>query len=87
MNNKVNLTGWGIVDAERVMSCGDKDHILCTSSFAKPLIDAKAEPDLHHIGEYIKKDRRLDIYNYYGDDFGNVQSPGEGRVTREQNTK
>jgi class 3 adenylate cyclase len=80
VNNKVNLTGWGIVDAERVMSCGGKDHILCTASFAKPLIDTKAEPNLHHIGEYVKKERKLDVYNYYGRDFGNVESPGEGRI-------
>jgi class 3 adenylate cyclase len=75
VNNKMNLAGWGIVDAERVMSCGDKDHILCTGAFARPLIDAKDEPNLHNVGDYVKKGRRLEVYNYYSDEFGNSDAP------------
>ena len=75
VNSKLNLAGWGIVDAERVMSCGDKNHILCTGAFARPLIDAKDEPNLHLIGEYSKKGRRLEVYNYYSDNFGNPETP------------
>ena len=87
VNNKPNLAGWGIVDAERAMSCGGKNHILCTGSFAHPYIDSKAEPNLKSIGKYIKKDRELDLFNYYSDTFGNPETPTRPETTPKINNK
>ena len=45
-NGFMNLCGWGVIDAERVMSLGGKNHILCERSFAKSLLDDKDDPNL-----------------------------------------
>jgi len=74
-NNRMNLAGWGIIDAERAMSCGDKNHILCTREFAKPLIDETGEKNLHDIGSYKIKGRNLQLFNYFSGTFGNETSP------------
>src|SRR5258708_7367446 len=75
LNDHLNLVGWGIIDAERAMSGGGKNHILCTSEFAKQCLDMKADPDLHDIGEFVVKDRRLHLYNYFSDKFGEKGLP------------
>lgn len=77
LNKKLNLCGWGIVDAERTMSLGDKSHILCEASFAKSVGDSKKNPDLHKIKIFkVKHGRELTIYNYYSDGwFGNSEKP------------
>ncbi len=80
VNSRVNLVGWGLVDAERVMTCGSKGHILCTSAFARPLIDSTDEPNLHFIGQYSIRGRKLEVYNYYSDSFGNPYSPPEVKM-------
>ena len=64
INTRLNLTGWGIIDAARAMSCGDKNHILCARAFAEPFGQAKAEPGLHSLGTYEVKGRTLDLLNY-----------------------
>jgi class 3 adenylate cyclase len=74
-NDDINLAGWGIVDAQRVMSCGDRNHILCTNWFASGYQDAHHDPNLHDIKEYKIKGRKLKVYNYYGRDFGNNGTP------------
>ena len=75
INTRMNLTGWGIIDAARAMSCGGKNHILCTRAFAEPLGQDKTEPGLHSVGAYRAKGRDLDLFNYYGDGFGNPKDP------------
>ena len=76
LNTKMNLCGWGVIDAERSMSFGEENHILCEQSFAKPLLDQQEDPNLHHIGKYkAKHGRELIIYNYYSNKFGNSLKP------------
>ena len=76
LNNTMNLCGWGVIDAERTMSFGGRNHILCEKSFAKLLLDHQEDPNLHAIGEYrAKHGRALDIYNYYSKNFGDKQKP------------
>ena len=79
VNTKLNLCGWGVIEAERAMSCGNANHILCTASFAKPIIQAKAEPQLHPIGKRTAKGSELELYNFYSDDFGNKTTPPGGK--------
>ena len=72
LNSKLNLCGWGIIDAERVMSCGDKNHILCTYEFAHEQQNRHSNPNLTHVGTADVKGRQLIVYNYaYTDQFGN----------------
>jgi len=75
LNYHMNLVGWGIIDAERAMSCGDANHILCTDMFAKPCIDAWSDLPLHDIGHYLKKGRPLHLFNFYAEGFGNGEMP------------
>ena len=82
VNGRLNLAGWGIVDAGRAMECGEKNHILCTQSFAAPLIQAKKEENLQEIGKYFAKGRPLELYNYAGDGFGNRSRPKLTSVKR-----
>lgn len=77
LNYHLNLTGWGIIDAERSMSCGNANHILCTDQFAKPCLDSWPGVALHDIGAYEKKGRILHLYNYFSKDFGNPEAPAK----------
>ena len=77
INKNLNIAGWGIIDAQRAMSCGEKNHILCTREFAKPYIDSSGEPHLHSIGDYSRKDRKISLYNYWSANFGNKNKPSK----------
>jgi hypothetical protein len=81
LNEHLNLVGWGIIDAERAMSCGGRSHILCTGEFAKQALDMKADPNFHDIGTFVVKDRKLHLFNYYSDAFGNPEQPKAKRAT------
>jgi len=80
LNGRLNLTGWGIVDAERSMSCGEKDHIICTAAFAEPYNLSKSDRSIHDIGVYKIKGRSLHLYNYYSEEFGNNAAPQQNKV-------
>jgi class 3 adenylate cyclase len=84
LNDHLNLVGWGIIDAERAMSCGEKNHILCTKDFAKQCLDQKGDPGLHDVGEYIAKERKLHLFNYHSDGFGCEASPNAKRRVRKR---
>lgn len=76
LNGTMNLSGWGVIDAERAMSFGGKNHILVEQSFAKPLLDQKADPNLRPIGKYrAKHGRVVELYNYRSSEFGNKTLP------------
>jgi len=77
LNGKINLCGWGIVDAERTMSKGEANHIFCEESFAKNVIDGIENPKLKRLKKYkVKHGRELTIYNYFSEnEFGNDEKP------------
>lgn len=76
LNARLNLCGWGIVEAERTMSVGGRNYILCEKSFAKSVLDDQGENHLHYIGKSKgKHGRELEIYNYYSSKFGNRKKP------------
>ena len=87
LNSHLNLTGWGIIDAERCMSCGEKNHILCSEAFADPYLLAKSDPNLHPVGFYKPKDRSLRLYNYYSDQFGEGSMPTNNKTTTPKKRK
>lgn len=83
LNDHLNLVGWGIVDAERAMSAGTRNHILCTYEFARPCLDMKSDPDLYDIGEFEVKERKVHLYSYYSEGkFGNKEMPRVPRPKR-----
>jgi class 3 adenylate cyclase len=67
LNDKLNMCGWGIIDAERVMSFGKKNHILCTREFVKAYVDRHPDTKslFHEIGSLTSKGRKIDVFNYY----------------------
>jgi hypothetical protein len=76
LNAKLNLCGWGIIEAQRVMSLGSRDHILCTESFAKDYINRHTTKDLVCIGRHTVKKREIVVYNYFQEGmFGNPALP------------
>jgi hypothetical protein len=75
LNDKLNLAGWGIIDAQRAMSCGGKNHILCTEQFAQPYLEVSKDASLHPLGDFTPKDRSLRLFNYYSKKFGNAKNP------------
>jgi len=77
LNEKLNLCGWAIIEAERTMSFGDKGHILCSDSFAKLVNQRKIHKNLHKLEGTFKAKHNypLSLYNYYSDEFGNDHDP------------
>jgi len=76
LNDHLNLCGWGVISAERTMSCGEKNHILCNSNFVEFYTSNHTDPNLHPIGKYtIKHGKKIEVYNYFSGDFGNEEKP------------
>jgi hypothetical protein len=76
LNSKLNLCGWGIIDAARAMSYGGSEHILCTYEFAHDYQGRHQTNEFHQIGKVTIKERELILLNYYRDgEFGNPTTP------------
>lgn len=77
INERTDVTGTGINMAQRVMDCGDAGHIIASGAVANILggLDAWAE-DFHDLGRVeIKGGDQVRIYNVYGHDYGNPETP------------
>ena len=77
VNDRPNVAGAGINVAQRVMDCGDAGHILLSKRSADDLAQYGTwQPHLHDLGEAkVKHGVRIGVVNFYGDDFGNPESP------------
>src|ERR1041385_5258814 len=77
VNDRTNVAGAGINLARRVMYCGDGDHILLSKRVAEDLAQSRRwTPYLHDLGECaVKHGVPIFLVNFYGDDFGNPESP------------
>ena len=65
LNDTLNIVGWGIVYAQRVMSLAEKNQILCMDRFAEPLIETDNVEDLKYCGKYpTKHGIIIKVYNY-----------------------
>jgi TolB-like protein/Flp pilus assembly protein TadD len=86
VNNRTNLAGAGINMAQRVMDCGDADHILLSRHIAEDLENyARWQPLLHDLGECeVKHGVRIPIVNLYSKAFGNPNLPNKLRQSRDQ---
>src|SRR6266853_2048763 len=74
---QLNVAGVGINYAQRVMDCGDAEHILISKRVADDLAqDRLWQPLLHELGEIeVKHGVQLGIVNLYNAELGNPQAP------------
>ncbi len=77
MNDHVNLFGFGINVAARVMDIALENQILVHETFAKDALGGKDKDMFIDFGEYtIKHGVKINIYNYYKEgEFGNPNKP------------
>src|SRR5262249_26235482 len=81
LNEQVNMAGAGVNIAQRVMDCGDADHILLSKHVAEDLEQfARWQPQLHDLGECeVKHGGRLHVFNLYNGELGNPEVPTKFR--------
>ena len=93
INTNMNVAGGGINMAQRVMDCGDSGHILVSRRVADDLLQLSTwEGLIHDLGEAeVKHGVRVQIFNVYGEGFGNPEPPQKfsapaGRSARKELT-
>jgi TolB-like protein/class 3 adenylate cyclase/Flp pilus assembly protein TadD len=86
VNDRVNVSGAGINMAQRVMSCGDANHILLGKHIADDLAQyEKWRPHLSDLGKVeVKHGVKIDIVNFCFDGVGNSELPARIKQTRRQ---
>jgi len=84
VNERANIAGAGINIAQRVMDCGDADHILLSKRVAEDLEQyAHWQPLLHDLGECeVKHGARVSVVNLYTDDLGNPAAPDKLKMAQ-----
>jgi hypothetical protein len=77
VNDRSNVAGAGINLAQRVMDCGDVNHILLSKRIADDLAqNSRWEENLHELGQIqVKHGVKLDVVNFYNDGAGNANLP------------
>jgi hypothetical protein len=77
INEARNVSGSGINMAERVMSCGDANHILISQRTAEILSElSRWSGLLEDLGEVeVKHGHKIRICNFSGEGFGNADLP------------
>src|SRR5712692_6810798 len=77
LNAQANIAGAGINIAQRVMDCGDADHILLSKHVADDLEHySHWQPLLHSLGECeVKHGVRIGVVNLHNHEVGNRQLP------------
>jgi class 3 adenylate cyclase len=77
MNDQTDVAGGGINMAQRVMDCGDANHILVSRSMAETLIElSQWENYLHDLGRVkVKHGKLVHVFNLYDGEFGNAETP------------
>lgn len=78
INGNRNVTGGGINMAQRVMDCGDADHILVSKTVADVLSQLGEWAEyVHDVGEReVKHGVRVHLFNLYTGELGNPKLPG-----------
>jgi Tol biopolymer transport system component/class 3 adenylate cyclase len=84
INANLNVAGGGINIAQRVMACGDENHILVSKQAADVLGQLRHwAAALHSLGVVrVKHGLALHMFNLYAVDFGNPASPHKLRLRR-----
>jgi Adenylate cyclase, family 3 (some proteins contain HAMP domain) len=86
VSGRANIAGPGINMAQRVMDCGDADHILLSKRVAEDIEQyAHWQPLLHELGECeVKHGVTLSLVNLYTDELGNPEPPEKFKKLNEQ---
>jgi len=82
-----SVWGPGIIMAKRVMDLGGDMQIFTSGRIAEDIrkLSPQYKEIFHHVGEYtIKHGEQLQLYNVYGEGFGNKYSPRKGKVLKEK---
>jgi serine/threonine-protein kinase len=79
VNDRLNVAGTGMNIAQRVMDCGDAEHILLSKRVADDLAqDSLWHPHLHDLGEIeVKHGAKLGVVNLYTSELGNPEAPAK----------
>jgi TolB-like protein/class 3 adenylate cyclase/Tfp pilus assembly protein PilF len=77
VNNRVNIAGAAINVAQRVMTCGDRGHILLSQHVTEDLEQhPRWRPYLHDLGTFeVKHGQHVNVTNLYSDEVGNRELP------------
>src|SRR5437016_5390129 len=77
LNEQANIAGAGINGAQRIMDCGDAEHILLSKHVAEDLEQyPRWQPLLHDLGECeVKHGIRVRLVNLCAEDDGNPEAP------------
>src|SRR5207247_2495122 len=77
VSGRANIAGAGINIAQRVMDCGDAEHILLSRHVAEDLEQlGHWHRHLHHLGEAeVKHGAHVSVVNLYTEELGNPEVP------------
>src|SRR6476660_2067244 len=77
VSGRANIAGAGINIAQRVMDCGDAEHILLSRHVAEDLEQlGHWKKHLHELGEAeVKHGSRVSVVNLYTEELGNPEVP------------
>ncbi len=77
VSGRANIAGAGINVAQRVMDCGDAEHILLSKHVAEDLEQlGHWKKHLHDLGEAeVKHGSRVSVVNLYTEELGNPEVP------------
>ena len=81
VSGRANIAGAGINIAQRVMDCGETDHILLSKHVAEDLEQlGHWHKHLHNLGECeMKHGSRISVVNLYTSELGNPEVPARFR--------
>ncbi len=89
LNGQDNVWGPGIILTRRVMDLAGDQNIFCSSRYAEDVrvLSPEYKEIMHPIGDYsIKHGEQLNIFNIYGDGFGEKKTPRTKKITKKSET-
>ena len=86
VSGRANIAGAGINIAQRVMDCGDAEHILLSKHVAEDLEQlGHWHRHLHDLGDCeVKHGARVSVVNLYTEELGNPEVPQKFRQARQK---
>src|SRR5256886_1799196 len=86
VSGRANIAGAGINIAQRVMDCGDAEHILLSKHVAEDLEQlGHWKKHLHVLGEAeVKHGAHVSVVNLYTEELGNPEVPQKFRQARQK---
>jgi hypothetical protein len=89
LNGQDNVWGPGIILTRRVMDLAGDQNIFCSSRYAEDVrvLSPEYKEIIHPIGDYsIKHGEQLNIFNIYGEGFGEKKTPRAKKITQKSET-